>query len=122
VASSLENLSGPGKPLREESPDEKEFSGPKRSALARLADSGKKSNSLEIRFDLVLAVLLAKQTRLSQHAVSDVMGVSRDTIGKYVMEQKSVPANPSRSKSADHVISGPLAGAYERRFETPGST
>ena len=52
MASPLENLSGPGKPLREEPPDEKEFSGLKRSALARLADSAKKSNSLESRFDL----------------------------------------------------------------------
>ena len=52
MASSLENLSGPGKPLREESPDEKEYSGLKRSALARLADSAKNSNSLESRFDL----------------------------------------------------------------------
>lgn len=30
-----------------------------------------------------LAVLLAKQTRLSQHSVSDITGVSRDTIRKY---------------------------------------
>jgi SpoVK/Ycf46/Vps4 family AAA+-type ATPase len=30
-----------------------------------------------------LAVMLAKQTRLSQHAVSDITGVSRDTIRKY---------------------------------------
>lgn len=52
MASPLENLSGPGKPLRKEPPDEKEFSGLKRSALARLADSAKKSNSLEGRFDL----------------------------------------------------------------------
>jgi hypothetical protein len=52
VASPLENLSGPGKPLRKEPPDEKEFSGLKRSALARLADSAKNSNSLESRFNL----------------------------------------------------------------------
>jgi hypothetical protein len=52
VASPLENLTGPGKPLREEPPDEKEYSGLKRSALARLADSAKNSNSLGSRFDL----------------------------------------------------------------------
>ena len=52
MASPLENLSGPGKPLREEPPDEKEYSGLKRSALARLADSAKNSNLLESRFDL----------------------------------------------------------------------
>jgi len=34
-----------------------------------------------------LAVLLAKQTRLSQHTVSDITGVSRDTIRKYMNEQ-----------------------------------
>lgn len=31
-----------------------------------------------------LSVLLAKQTRLSQHTISDITGVSRDTIRKYV--------------------------------------
>lgn len=36
-----------------------------------------------------LAVLLAKQTRLSQHTVSDITGVSRDTIRKYTNEQSS---------------------------------
>jgi len=36
VASPLENLSGPGKPLQKEPPDAREFAGLKRSALARL--------------------------------------------------------------------------------------
>lgn len=35
---------------------------------------------------ITLAVLLAKQTRLSQHAVSEITGVSRDTIRKYSQE------------------------------------
>jgi hypothetical protein len=52
MTSPLENLTGPGKPLRQEPPDAKEFSGLKQSALARLADSAKTSNSLESRFDL----------------------------------------------------------------------
>lgn len=52
MASPLENLTGPGKPLHKEPPDAKEFSGLKRSALARLTDSAKASNSLESRFDL----------------------------------------------------------------------
>ena len=52
MASPLENLAGPGKPLRKEPPDAKEFSGLKRAALARLADSAKTSNSLGSRFDL----------------------------------------------------------------------
>jgi hypothetical protein len=52
VASPLENLSGPGKSLKQEAPDAKEFSGLKRAALARLIDSAKSTNSLESRFDL----------------------------------------------------------------------
>ena len=48
----LENLSGPGRPLQKEPPDAKEFAGLKRSALARLTDAAKNSNSLESRFDL----------------------------------------------------------------------
>lgn len=43
-----------------------------------------------------LAVLLAKQTRLSQHTVSDITGVSRDTIRKYTSKQ--APAVKMTSK------------------------
>jgi hypothetical protein len=39
MASPLENLTGPGKPLHKEPPDAKEISGLKRSALARLSFS-----------------------------------------------------------------------------------
>ena len=52
MPSPLENLSGPGKALREEPPDAKEFAGLKRSGLARLADAEKPANSVESRFDL----------------------------------------------------------------------
>ncbi len=52
MPSALESLSGPGKALRKEPPDAKEFAGLKRSALARLRDAGKGDNSLESRFDL----------------------------------------------------------------------
>ena len=52
MASPLENLSGPGRALQKEAPDAKEFAGLRRSALARLTDSAKNSNSLESRFDL----------------------------------------------------------------------
>jgi len=52
MTSPLENLCGPGKPLTRESPDEREFSGLKRSALARLKDARNTGNSLESRFDL----------------------------------------------------------------------
>lgn len=52
MASALENLAGPGKALHREPPDAREFSGLKRSALARLADAARSTNSLESRFDL----------------------------------------------------------------------
>lgn len=45
-----------------------------------------------------LAVLLVKQTRLSQHTVSDITGVSRDTIRKYANEQLSAAKKPSKRK------------------------
>lgn len=46
-----------------------------------------------------LAVLLAKQTRLSQHTVSDITGVSRDTIRKYTSEQPSAAKKISKRKA-----------------------
>jgi hypothetical protein len=52
VPSPLENLAGPGQPLRKEIPDAKEFAGLKQSGLRRLADAQKVANSLESRFDL----------------------------------------------------------------------
>ncbi|OGA22552.1 MAG: hypothetical protein A3I02_15175 [Betaproteobacteria bacterium RIFCSPLOWO2_02_FULL_67_26] len=52
MPSALDNLSGPGKPLRKEPPDAKEFAGLKRSGLARLKDASRSENSLESRFDL----------------------------------------------------------------------
>jgi len=47
-----------------------------------------------------LAVLLAKQTRLSQHTISDITGVSRDTIRKYTNEQPSADKNQKRKLDA----------------------
>lgn len=52
MASSLENLCGPGKPLRQEPPDASEFAGLQRSGRVRLADAARTANSLESRFDL----------------------------------------------------------------------
>lgn len=52
VPSPLENLSGPGQPLRREAPDPNEFAGLKKSGLTRLVDAGNSANSLEGRFDL----------------------------------------------------------------------
>ena len=52
MTSPLETLAGPGKPLRAEPPDAKEFAGLLRSGQSRLKDAGNKSLSLESRFDL----------------------------------------------------------------------
>ncbi len=46
-----------------------------------------------------MAILLAKQTRLSQHAISDITGVSRDTIRKYAGE--SAPTKRPAKKRAE---------------------
>lgn len=52
MISVFENLSGPGKPLKAESPDHREFEGLKRSSHARLRDALNASLSIESRFDL----------------------------------------------------------------------
>ena len=52
MTSPFEKLAGPGKPLRAEPPDAKEFAGLLRSGLSRLKDAGNQSLSLESRFDL----------------------------------------------------------------------
>ena len=50
--SAFENLTGPGKPLRVEPPDVKEFEGLQRMGLARLKDAQQATLALESRFDL----------------------------------------------------------------------
>jgi hypothetical protein len=52
MTSAFENLCGPGKPLKAEPPDAKEFAGLLRSGIARLKDVGTKGLSAESRFDL----------------------------------------------------------------------
>lgn len=52
MTSALENLSGPNKSLLPEPPDAKEFSGLKRTGIARLHDADNLSLALESRFDL----------------------------------------------------------------------
>lgn len=52
MTSPFDNLSGPGKPLKAEPPDAKEFAGLVRSGKARLKDAGSKGLALESRFDL----------------------------------------------------------------------
>ncbi len=53
---------------------------------------------LERQGRIDLAVLLAKQTRLSQHTISDITGVSRDTIRKYTSEQPPSAKKPLKRK------------------------
>ena len=53
---------------------------------------------LERQGRIDLAVLLAKQTRLSQHTISDITGVSRDTIRKYTSEQPPAAKKSSKRK------------------------
>jgi hypothetical protein len=52
MPSPFENLSGPGKPLKAEPPDAKEFAGLMRAGVARLLDASHASLALESRFDL----------------------------------------------------------------------
>ena len=52
MPSPFENLGGPGKPLKSEPADAKEFAGLKRAGLARLLDASNTGLALESRFDL----------------------------------------------------------------------
>jgi hypothetical protein len=52
MTSAFENLCGPGKPLKAEPPDAKEFAGLLRSGAARLRDAGMPALAVESRFDL----------------------------------------------------------------------
>lgn len=48
----LDNLSGPGKPLKAEAPDDREIAGLLRTGTARLTDARQTTLALESRFDL----------------------------------------------------------------------
>src|SRR6516162_5662607 len=52
MPSAFDKLCGPGKPLKVEPPDAKEFAGLVQSGRARLKDATSKSLALESRFDL----------------------------------------------------------------------
>ena len=52
MTSPFENLTGPGKPLRAEPTDSKEFAGLQRMGMARLQDAQKTGLALESQFDL----------------------------------------------------------------------
>ncbi len=87
MTSLLENLSGPGKSLRQEPFDRREYDGLLRSGLARLIDAGKADLSLESRFDLAynaahalcLAALRLKGYRASHRYI--VFQVLPHTLG-----------------------------------------
>jgi hypothetical protein len=52
MTSAFENLCGPGKPLRAEAPDAKEFSGLRAMGFAKLADARREGLALASQFDL----------------------------------------------------------------------
>lgn len=52
MSQALENLSGPGKPLKAEPPDDNEIAGLLRTGSARLVDARNTALALESRFDL----------------------------------------------------------------------
>jgi hypothetical protein len=77
MASALDNLCGPGKPLRQESPDAQETEGLLRTGRARLKDATNAALAIESRFDLAynaahalcLAALRRKGYRASQRYI-----------------------------------------------------
>lgn len=68
----LENLCGPGKPLKAEAPDANELAGLLRTGIARLLDARNASLALESRFDLAYnaahALCLAALRRMGYRA------------------------------------------------------
>jgi hypothetical protein len=52
MTSAFENLCGPGKPLRPEPPDAKEFAGLRDMGLSKLVDARRDALALESQFDL----------------------------------------------------------------------
>jgi len=81
MPSAFENLCGPGKPLKAEAPDAKEFAGLKRSGLARLKDAATPALSLESRFDLLAAWWQPSCRRSRPRAIRErcAAGASRGT-------------------------------------------
>ena len=67
MISALENLCGPGKSLRKEPADAKEFAGLTRSGKERLADAQNSDVSMAVRFDLAYN---------ASHALSQSGGVA----------------------------------------------
>ena len=74
MSSSLENLAGPGKPLRKEAADRTEYAGLVHSGRIRLVDAENADNALESRFDLAYnaahALCLAALRRVGYRAAN----------------------------------------------------
>ena len=72
MSQALENLSGPGKPLKAEPPDGQEVAGLLRTGSARLTDARNASLAIESRFDLAYnaahALCLAALRRMGYRA------------------------------------------------------
>jgi hypothetical protein len=87
VTSPLENLCGPGKPLRKEPSDAKEFAGLKRSGHERLADARKSTVSLggrvHLAYNAAHTLCLAALRRLGYRATNRyiVFQVLPNTLG-----------------------------------------
>lgn len=87
MATALDNLCGPGKPLRQEPPDQEETEGLLRTGRARLKDAASAALAIESRFDLAynaahalcLAALRRKGFRASQRYI--VFQVLPHTLG-----------------------------------------
>ena len=87
MVSDLDNLCGPGKPLRQEEPDPQEILGLLRTGAARLKDARNAALALESRFDLAynaahalsLAALRRKGYRASARYI--VFQVLPQTLG-----------------------------------------
>lgn len=87
MSQALENLSGPGKPLKAEPPDDNEIAGLLRTGSARLVDARNTALALESRFDLAynaahalcLAALRRKGYRASNRYI--VFQVLPHTLG-----------------------------------------
>jgi SpoVK/Ycf46/Vps4 family AAA+-type ATPase len=57
-----------------------------------------RASTLDHQARIDLAVLLAKQSRLSQHSIKDITGVSRDTIRKYTSIKSSASKKTAERK------------------------
>lgn len=57
-----------------------------------------RASTLDHQARIDLAVLLAKQSRLSQHSIKDITGVSRDTIRKYTSIKSSASKQTAERK------------------------